>query len=147
MTSCATTTPMCTISHPMRLCSWRCSFFFYEGYGGILPHWGLFCHCFEVFLQLDTKVTSNLWNKVANQSPFFYVELPSNVVNWAKTWFCVYDCGAPSLSHKFPSPLSVKEKKDMDKLKLHQANQLVDDLWEYHRLVGLTGRSYLVAFF
>ena len=116
----------------MRLCSWRCSFFFYEGYGGILLHWGLFYHCFEVFLQLDRKVTSNLWIKAANQSPFFHVELPSNVVNWVKKWFYVYDYGAPLLSHKFPSPLSVKKKEDMDKLKLHQANQLVNDLWEYH---------------
>jgi hypothetical protein len=45
------------------------------------------------------------------------------VVNWAKKWFHVYDYGTPVFSHKFLSPLSVKEKEDMDKLKLHQENQ------------------------
>jgi hypothetical protein len=72
------------------------------------------------------------------------------VVNWAKKWFHVYDYGTPVFSHKFLSPLSVKEKEDMDKLKLHQANQMVVDLWEYHWYGGwaaLANISYLVAFF
>jgi hypothetical protein len=55
--------------------------------------------------------------KVADKSSFFHIDRPSNVLNWAKKWFYVYDCSAPAFSHKFPPPLPAAEKEEVPESK------------------------------
>ena len=55
---------------------------------------------------------------VVDKSPFFHIELLSNVLNWVKKWFYVYDCTVASFSHKFPPPLPVIEKEDLSENEL-----------------------------
>jgi hypothetical protein len=59
---------------------------------------------------------------VAYKSPFFHINLPSNVVNWVNKWFYVYDCNALAFSHQFPLPLPVRLKEDLSKLEHHEAD-------------------------
>ena len=95
---------------------------------GIEPHWALFCHCFDVLPQLDQKVTDNLWIKAADKSPFFHIDLPSNVLNWAKKWFYVNGCSAPPFSHKLIPPLPITEKEDLPESELEEVDELKSDL-------------------
>jgi hypothetical protein len=65
---------------------------------------------------------------VANKSPFFHIDLPSNVSNWAKKWFYDYDCLALAFSHKLPPPRLVAEKEEVPKSEQEEANELKSDL-------------------
>jgi hypothetical protein len=95
-----------------------------EDFMGIEPHWALFCRCFDVLPQSDQKVTDSLWIKAADKSPFFHIDLPFNVPNWAKKWFYVYDCSALAFSHKLPPPLPAVEKEEVPESKQEEANEL-----------------------
>ena len=54
---------------------------FYGDYVGIEPT--LFYGSFDVLPQSGQKVTGGQI-KVANKSPFFHIDIPSNIPNWAK---------------------------------------------------------------
>ena len=69
---------------------------------------------------------------MADKSPFFHIDLPSNNPNWVKKWFYVYDCSTPAFSHKLPPPLPIAEKEDLSESKLEEANELESDLQDYH---------------
>ena len=72
--------------------------------------------------------TVSLWIKVADKSPFFHIDLPSNILNWEKKWFYVYDCLAPGFFHRLPPPLPVAEKEEVPESELEEANELESDL-------------------
>ena len=76
--------------------------------------------------------TVSLWIKVADKSPFFHIDLPSNILNWAKKWFYVYDCSALAFSHKVPPPLPLVEKEEVPESELEEADELKSDLQDYH---------------
>jgi hypothetical protein len=117
-----------------------------EDFVGIKPHWVLFYCCFNVLPQSDRKVADSLRIKAANKSLFFHIDLLSNVPNWAKKWFYVYDCSALAFSHKLPPPLLVAEKKEVLKPEQEEADELESDLQDYHRRRGVTSQACLVAF-
>ena len=117
-----------------------------EDFAGIEPHWALFCRCFDVLPQSDWKVVGSLWIKVGNKSLFFHINLPSNIPNWVKKWFYVYDCSAPAFSLKLP-PLPIAEKEEVPESKLEEADELESDLQDYQRRRGVTGQACLAAFF
>ena len=105
---------------------------FCEDYAGIEPHWALFCHCFDVLPQSGQKVVGSLWIKAADRSPFFHIDLPSNVLNWVKKWFNVYNYSALAFSHKLPPPLPLVEKEGVPESEQEEADKLKSDLQDYH---------------
>ena len=92
----------------------------------------LFCHCFDVLPQSDWKVVGSLWIKAADKSPFLHINLPSNVLNWVKKWFFVYDCSTLAFYHKLPPPLPVEEIEEVPESELEEADELKSDLQDYH---------------
>ena len=83
--------------------------------------------------------TVSLWIKVADKSLFFHIDLPSNVPNWVKKWFYVYDCLASAFSHKLPPLLPAAEKEEVPESELEEADELESDLQDYQRRRGVTG--------
>jgi hypothetical protein len=57
-----------------------------------------------------------------------HIDLPSNVPNWVKKWFYVYDCSAPAFSHELPPPLLAAEKEEVPEAELEEADELESDL-------------------
>jgi hypothetical protein len=103
-----------------------------EDFMGIEPYWALFCSCFDILPQFDRKVIGILWIKAADKSPFFHIDLPSNIPNWAKKWFYVYDCLALAFSHKLPPPLLLAEKEEVPEFEQEELDKLESDLQDYH---------------
>jgi hypothetical protein len=107
----------------------------------------LFFCFFDVLPRSDQKVTGSLWIKAADKSLFFHIDLSSNIPNWAKKWFYVYDCLALAFSHKLQAPLPTAEKEEVPEFKLEDADELESDLQDYHRRRGVIGQACLTAFF